>query len=77
MLATAKDLRFHSKELLDVVAMGEEVTITYRGEPRAKLIRFVAEKEISAENELFGLWRNRSLDVTSQVRKLREGRKLC
>ena len=31
MKATAKDLRFHSKELLDTVNRGEEVVITYRG----------------------------------------------
>ncbi len=31
MRASAKDLRFHSKNLLDVVSRGEEVIITYRG----------------------------------------------
>jgi len=38
MKATAKDLRFHSKELLDTVRRGEEVLITYRGKPCAKLV---------------------------------------
>jgi prevent-host-death family protein len=32
-----KDLRFYSKNLLDVVSRGEEVIITYRGKPCAKL----------------------------------------
>ena len=40
MEATAKDLRFHVKELLDAVSRGEEVTITYRGEPCAKLVPY-------------------------------------
>ena len=31
MKATAKDLRFNSKELLDTVNRGEEVIITFRG----------------------------------------------
>jgi prevent-host-death family protein len=37
MYASAKDLRFYSKNLLDVVSRGEEVIITYRGKPCAKL----------------------------------------
>ena len=39
MQATAKDLRFHSTELLNMVKRGEEVVITYRGKPCAKLVR--------------------------------------
>ena len=40
MKATAKDLRFHSKELLNTVNRGEEVVITYRGKPCAKLVPY-------------------------------------
>ncbi|MBS1249294.1 MAG: hypothetical protein MAG431_00870 [Chloroflexi bacterium] len=29
MLATAKDLRFKMKELLETISRGEEITITY------------------------------------------------
>ena len=36
--ATAIDLRFHPKELLDSVNRGEEVVITFRGKPCAKLV---------------------------------------
>lgn len=56
MEATAKDLRFHSKELLETVKRGEEVVITYRGTPCAKLVPFaegVSEREDAA---LFGIW---------------------
>ncbi|MEF8943556.1 MAG: type II toxin-antitoxin system prevent-host-death family antitoxin, partial [Desulfohalobiaceae bacterium] len=38
MHTTAKDLRFFSKEILDTVSRGEEVIITYRGKPCAKLV---------------------------------------
>ena len=46
MKATAKDLRFHSKELLDTVNSGEEVVITFRGKPCAKLIPYREKKEV-------------------------------
>ena len=45
MKATAKDLRFHSKELLDTVNRGEEVVITFRGKPCAKLIPYREKKK--------------------------------
>ncbi len=38
MKATAKDLRFYAKELLESANRGEEVIITYRGKPYAKLV---------------------------------------
>ena len=78
MRATAKDLRFHSKELLDTVSRGEEVIITYRGKPCAKLVPFDSnEKDAEpGKPELFGIWKdNDSLrDVDEYVRNLRKGR---
>jgi prevent-host-death family protein len=44
MKATAKDLRFNSKGLLDTVNRGEEVVITFRGKPCAKLIPYREKK---------------------------------
>ena len=41
MKATAKQLRFHCGEILDAVSRGEEVIITYRGKPRAKLCKLI------------------------------------
>lgn len=74
MQATAKDLRFHVKELLESVTRGEEITITYRGKPCAKLIPF--NEDVDSEDELFGLWRydSTSEDVNGYVRNLRKGR---
>ena len=46
MKATAKDLRFHSRELLDTVNRGEEVVITYRSKPCAKLVPYEEENKV-------------------------------
>ena len=74
MRATAKDLSFNVKELLDTVTRGEEVIITYRGKPRARLVPF--EDEPGGEDELFGIWadHSQSEDVNAYVRTLRKGR---
>ena len=76
MKATAKDLRFHSKELLDTVSRGEEVIITFRGKPCAKLIPYREKKAGITKNELFGIWKDNDIvqDVEEYIRKLRKGR---
>lgn len=77
MQATAKDLRFHSKELLNTVNRGEEVVITYRGKPCAKLVPIEEEKKTSPEtNELFGIWKDNAQteDVEKYTRTIRKGR---
>jgi len=76
MKATAKDLRFHSKELIDSVSRGEEVVITFRGKPCAKLVPFTEQKNKETPNELFGMWKDHDLtkNVDEYVRNLRKGR---
>ncbi len=77
MKATAKDLRFHSKEILESVMRGEEVTITYRGKPSAKIVPMKKEKSKNdLQHNLFGIWADHSetADVNKYIRKLREGR---
>lgn len=77
MKATAKDLRFYSKELLETVARGEEVIITYRGKPYAKLIPIGRNLDQSPSKiELFGIWENYDkIDAVEQyIRDLRKGR---
>ena len=78
MKATAKDLRFHSKELLETVNRGEEVVITYRGRPCAKLVPLEKkrkEKKVK-ENKLFGIWKDNKdvKNVEKYVSGLRKGR---
>ena len=74
MRATAKDLRFNVKELLDTIARGEEVIITYHGKPQAKLIPF--EEDDGDESELFGIWanHNESQGVNAYIQAIRKGR---
>jgi prevent-host-death family protein len=77
MRATAKDLRFYSKNLLDVVSRGEEVIITYRGKPCAKLAPLnEADKTDSQADPLFGIWKDHkhTQDVEKYIRNLRKGR---
>ena len=76
MNATAKDLRFRSKELLETVNRGEEVVITFRGKPCAKLIPFSDSVVKAGKNELFGIWKDHeaTLNVEEYVRDMRKGR---
>ncbi len=76
MKATAKDLRFHSKELLDTVKRGEEVVITFRGKPCAKLVSYREKKAAVTKNELFGIWKDNDKvqNIVEYVEKLRKGR---
>ena len=78
MKATAKDLRFHSKELLDTARRGEEVVITYRGKPYAKLVPVVGEVDLTQNlgNHLFGMWADNSevSDVEAYIDSARESR---
>ena len=75
MKATAKDLRFHSKELIESVNRGEEVIITFRGKPCAKLVPYQELKKQTGKNELFGIWKDndRVRNVDEYVRNLRKG----
>jgi prevent-host-death family protein len=76
MKATAKELRFNSKELLDTVNRGEEVVITFRGKPCAKLIPYKGKTRQNKTNELFGIWKDNDIaqNVDEYVRGLRKGR---
>lgn len=76
MKATAKDLRFNSKGLLDTVNRGEEVVITFRGKPCAKLIPYNEKNKETVKNQLFGIWKDNDMvhDVGEYVRGLRKGR---
>ncbi len=76
MKATAKDLRFNSKELIDSVNKGEEVVITFRGKPCAKLVPYQETEKQPGKNELFGIWRDNDTiqNVGEYIRNLRKGR---
>jgi prevent-host-death family protein len=77
MQSTAKELRFHTKEILNSVHRGEEVLITFRGKPYAKIIPLKkSKKDNDSKNELFGIWKDRKdmENVDEFVRNLRKSR---
>lgn len=76
MVVTAKDLRFNITMLFDVLNKGEDITITYRGKPKAKLIS--TEKNRSEKDDsLFGIWKDIDGSVDDMVRNMRQGRDLA
>ena len=77
MNATAKELRFKTKTILQSVARGEEVTITMRGKPVARLITIGRQnKTVEDTNTVFGMWSDRDdlRNAGAYVRKIRKGR---
>jgi prevent-host-death family protein len=79
MKATAKEMRFKTKEILAAIERGEEVTITYRGKEKAKIVPLEQERSTNTgeeEEPLFGIWRTnkRVADVNAYLDELRGGR---
>ncbi len=76
MYASAKDLRFYAKELLETASNGEEVIITYHGKPCARLVPYCEGGEEVGENKAFGMWKDNKLvkDPKEFVRNLRKRR---
>jgi prevent-host-death family protein len=74
MTVTAKDLRFNVSFLFDVLSKGEDVTITHRGKPKAKLISYDDNEQMHKEDALFGLWSDQKNDVDSIVQNMRKRR---
>jgi len=70
---TAKDLRFNISMLFDVLNKGEDIMITYRGKPKAKLISY--DSIVSTKDDmLFGIWKDKNDVVDDFVRSRRKGR---
>ncbi len=79
MKATAKDLRYNLKGIMESVERGEEVLVTNRGRIKARIIPAAAGKSIKEDNPFVGMWKDRTDmgDVEAYVRELRKGRSLC
>ena len=81
MVVTAKQLRIEPGRIISQAESGQEITITYRGKPRAKIVPFVGIKtDFEDQNsELFGIWKDRKdmKNVDKFIRNLRKGRKFC
>jgi prevent-host-death family protein len=81
MELSAKELRTRIRDLLAAVERGENVTITYRGRARARVVGTIPEqgsrKRDLVRSELFGIWRDRRdlSDVQAYVDELRRSRR--
>ena len=77
MKATVRDLKFNTRELLESISRGEQVIITYRGKPHAKLIPSNPSSKTKGQttNPLRGIWKDHRerKDVYKYIRKIRKG----
>ena len=74
MTVTAKDLRFNVSFLFDVLSKGEDVTITHRGKPKAKLISCDDQTQAPKDDTMFGMWSDETDDVDTLLRNIRKRR---
>ncbi|MDR2745878.1 MAG: type II toxin-antitoxin system prevent-host-death family antitoxin [Treponema sp.] len=80
MEITTKQLRIQPGRIISQVNNGQEIIITYRGKPSAKIIPLEWENlKQDHDNELFGIWKDREdiNDVNQYIRNMRKGRKIC
>lgn len=79
MKATAKDLRYNLKGIMESVDRGEEVLITNRGRIKARIIPVGKSAGGHEPNPFIGMWKDWDdiEDVDTYVRELRRGRTLC
>jgi len=76
MRVSAKELRTHTRRLLDALDRGEDVVITYRGKARARVVPIEGSPGREELLELFGIWKDHgaSEDVERYVDELRTAR---
>ena len=73
MKISAKELRTKTRLMLDAIDRGEQVTITYRGKPRARVVPLDAApaEEALEDPPVFGIWRDR--DDVEDVQRYVDG----
>lgn len=77
MKASILDLRRRMREILKALDKNEQITLTYRGREKAKIIPFgLSQNADFRKHRAFGLWKDRKdlADVAKVVRKMRKGR---
>ncbi len=79
MTVSTKELRTRTREIMEAMKRGEEVTITYRGRPVAKIVPVRGKKEQvpgEADDPLFGMWEDNPAaeDVEGFIDEVRGGR---
>jgi len=76
MIASIRQLRSATKEILSAVIRGDTVWVTNRGKTCAK-ITSVSKAKRSHTHEAFGMWKDRKdiSDVRVHVRQMRKWRR--
>jgi prevent-host-death family protein len=78
MEVSTKELRIQPGRILDQVVNGQEVVVTYRGKPFAKIVPYadVALTSTDEGDDIFGMWRDHAdkREVEETVRAFRQGR---
>jgi len=75
MQVNAKELRQHLSEYLERASRGQNLDISMRGKPVARLTRIESQKH-SEQDDLFGIWSDmQGEDASEQVRNMRQGRR--
>jgi len=78
MKITTKELRIQPGKILEQVANGQDIIVTFRGKSLAKIVslKTPAAKSDDEKISIFGLWKNHedSNSVENYVRNLRRGR---
>ena len=78
MKATARDLRYKTKEIMAAIERGEEVLLTYRGKEKARILPTSKNRTGPGDvnDDLFGIWESneRVEDIDEYLDQLRGGR---
>lgn len=77
MEITTKELRIQPGKIIDQVAHGQEVTVTYRGRALARIVPIDGKAKEKEGASIFGMWRTRPAgpSVEDTVREIRKGRR--
>ena len=78
MQITTKELRIQPGKIIDQVANGEEITVTFRGKALARIIPINNKSKNTTNDEIsmFGIWKDHedNFNVEEYVRNIRKGR---
>lgn len=78
MQITTKELRIQPGKIIDQVANGEEITVTFRGKALARIIPIHNKSTNNKNNDItmFGIWKDHKEyeNVDDYVRNIRKGR---
>lgn len=72
--ASIRDLRAHTKELLDAANRGVEIVITRNGKEYARLVPI--EETVASSTDVFGMWNDNAnvKDVDKFIKTIRKPR---